>query len=269
MTHFVLTYGADKDKRLPHFLKGSLTPVKVKKYDQVTRDTLAPYWDEKKSIFKFKNDLFFISRERLVDVDFYPVADGFLASKALVDILLTFASNSVQLTDVEMLNEAGISNSKREMKFCQIIDVKKVCDLSRMDINGAYHKEIDGPNVVEDRNGIKVVTSAAYIILDKNIPNVTRSSDIPSLMALVSQDVRDACTEEGLRGPYFVPVDQVMVVDFMLGSGQSFSKTTPRWQERSVVELWGRKVSRENFFDPHSLGAQKTLESLLKQFDTE
>lgn len=269
MTHFILTYGADKDKRLPHFLKGSLTPVKVKKYDQVTRDTLAPYWDEKEGIFKFRSDLFFISREKAVDIDFYPVADGFLASKAFVDILLTFASSSIQSTNVEMINEAGVSNSQQEMKFCQIIDVKQVCDLERMDINGSYHKEIDGPNTVEERNGIKIVTSAEYIILDKNIPNVTRSIDIPSLMALVSQDVRDACTREGLRGPYFVPVSEVMVVDFMLGSGQTFSKVKPHWQERSVVELWGREVRREHFFDPRSVGAQKTLESLLKQFDTD
>ena len=87
MEHSVLCYAGIADARFPPFLRGALSPVRAARFDTITADTLRPWWDADASRYRFDGPLFFVSREKRVDLDFYPVADGFLASAPLVAIL--------------------------------------------------------------------------------------------------------------------------------------------------------------------------------------
>lgn len=265
--HFICCYAADHDKRVPPFLQGALSPTSDIRYGQITRETLAPYWDEASFRYRFDAPLFFVSREKLVALDFYPTADGFLASPALVEILARLAPDAVRRIDVAMIDERGRSNSRHAMSFCQVIDRRAVCDVARMDIDGAYQPEIDGPNrIAQGPDGVSIV-AALHVVLQPDLPDLVAPAEIPDILALSSSDVREACLEADIAGLRFVPVSEIMVVDFFPGGPGGFSKTRPQWRERRDLDVWPRPVVRANMFDPGASPAEarRKLEELLKE----
>lgn len=265
-SHHVLAYGADHDPRVPHFLKGSITPVRVRSYMDVTNESLRPFWNEEAFAYEFGDRLFYVSRETRIDLDFYPAADGFLASSALVEAVAKIAPDALRLTDVEMLHESGKPNSAKRMHFCRARRVDRVCDLSRMDIDGAHHVSIDGPNRIDRIDGHQVIGCAVSVALRDGLPAFFATREIPRLTTMVSDAIRDVCLGGDFVGPHFIPVEDIVVVDFMSNGGGHYSTTSPGWRARRDLDLWLPPVRRSEMFDPGSPEeARRMLEALLKK----
>lgn len=95
MKYYILAYSADHDPRVPHFLKGTLTLEGVRKYTDVDLGMFRDSWVDRKSRYVLSEPLGFISRERAVDLDFYPALDGFIASDRMVSIINEDVDSSV------------------------------------------------------------------------------------------------------------------------------------------------------------------------------
>ena len=265
MSHHILAYGADRDPRVPHFLKGEITPVRVRSYMDVTNETLRPYWNEKAFAYEFGDRLFYVSREKEIDLDYYPVADGFLGSDALVEAISKIAPDALRLTDVEMIHESGRPNSAKRMHFCRAKRIDRVCDLSRMDIDGAHHTSIDGPNRIDRVDGHQEIGCAVTVALKAGLPAVFATREIPRLTTLVSDAIREACLAGDFVGPHFIPVDDIVVVDFMSDGGGRYSKMQAHWRARRDLDLWLPPVRRSELDDPSTEEARRMIEALMKK----
>lgn len=262
--YFILTYAADRDSRAPHFLKGALSPKQVGNYEDVGLETLQPCWNERLGRYEFLEDLFFVSREDDINLDFYPTADGFLASDALVDTLEKFGSDRFVFRTVAMTNEAGAPNSRQPMNFCQVIEQDNACEYSEMDIDGSYHSEIDGPNTLDRSGKNPFVTACISIVLKEGLPELFSTRQIPKLTWVASERIKQDCEAKRLIGPFFISLNDIAVVDFAFDGPGGFSKTAPHWIEKSDFRRWGEKVDRQTMFDPSGDDAKAMLENLLK-----
>lgn len=263
MTHYIMTYAADRDPRVPHYLEGSLSPVRVGRSDAIGAAALQPYWSAGSRRYEFVDDLYFISSETTVDLDYYPVADGYLASERMTEVLQPYAKGAVRCRPVRLVNEAGEPNSSKIMSFCQVVDVRDACDFAAMDIGGTVQTVLDSPNLVERRGPDTVVKVSAWISLKDDLPPIFMTREIQNQTVIVDDRVRDALEAADLLGLAFVPVEEIAVVDFTSNGEHGFSKASPHWIERSVLERWERHVDRSRLFDPDSTAARAMLEQLL------
>lgn len=118
--------------------------------------------DAHASRYRFDGPLFFVCREKRVDLDFYPVAGGFLASAPLLAILTRLAPAGLVLTEVTMVEERGTPNAREVMTFRQAVDRRGVRDPARMDIGGARHPELDSPDRAERSHGVARSVTALH-----------------------------------------------------------------------------------------------------------
>jgi hypothetical protein len=241
-----------------------LTPKQARNYEDISLETLQPYWNERLGRYDFPDDLFFVSREDDINLDFYPTADGFLASNALVDTLEKFGSGRFVFRSVAMTNEAGVPNSSKPMNFCQITEQDNACDYSEMDIDGSYHGEIDGPNKLDRSGKFPVVSASISIKLKEGLPELFSTKQIPKFTWVASERIKKDAEGKRLIGPFFISLNDIAVVDFAFDGPGGFSKTEPRWIEKSDFRRWGEKVDRKTMFDPSSDDAKAMLEKLLK-----
>jgi hypothetical protein len=261
MTYHIMIYSADRDPKVPHFLKGSLSPVQVKKYDHVTDDMLAPYWNASEGRYLFDCPLWFISREKNITLDFYPQLDGFLASDALIGVIETFEPESLRITPVTMVDEKGSPNTKKQMSFCQVIKMDTVCNLTEMDIDGTFHPEIASSNRVEWSDGHLMPVAAVRIHLKSGMADIVLAKDIPPMANVVSARLMSAITQSGQIGTHFVNIEDIVIVDFMPGQADGYYLSKPMWRERANVSRWAAHgpVDRTKFVDPAKLDIQKIL----------
>lgn len=141
MTHFILSYSGDFDPWVKPFMEGDLAFEITNNIDLIDNSKISAFWSDQLSWYIFSRRIYFVSREKEIDIDFYPLADGFLVSDKFESIINKFSPSSVY-TEISMLNESGLKNSVNKMKFCQITDVQQVSDLSKMDIDGKFLHDI-------------------------------------------------------------------------------------------------------------------------------
>lgn len=259
MPYHILTYSADHDPRVPPFLKGRLAPVRLRRYTDLDHEPRDKHWNEVELRYAFDGLLSYTSREKLIDLDFYPNHDGFLASDRLIDLLQFHASDGLHIHPVEMVDENGRGNSVRTMSFCQIHDRQAACDLSCMDIDGAAHLELAGPNRIQVLRGRTVVTCALEIVLKPALPRWFEATDIVPFGFLVDDGVRAELEKADLAGIHFVDLRDVVIVDFMPMSSSGYSLRGPQWRLRADLDVW-RKLNgppvRDQFFDPSKPDAE-------------
>lgn len=264
MTYHLMIYAADRDPRVPSYLKGTLSPEKAVAYETADSGALQSYWSEESRRYEFPDGLYYVSSEETVDLDYYPQADGFLASERMVEILRSFTGAAVRSRTVDLVNEAGEPNSSNVMYFCQVVDVREVCDFAHMDIDGALQPALDSPNCVERKGSDTVIKVSAWVSLKDDLPPIFSTREIPNNTLLVNDRMRDRLQDGNLTGLAFIPVEEIAVVDFFSHGEHGFSKTSPQWIERKVLHLWGLPVDRSKLFDPASAEARRMLEQLMK-----
>jgi hypothetical protein len=253
MFYHILTYSADHDRRVAPFLRGRLAPVQLRRYTDLDGEPRDNHWSEAEFRYVFDGPLWYTSRERRIDLDFYPIYDGFLASNRLIGLLERHIPSGLRVHPVEMVHEDGQSNSTRKMSFCQIRDRRPACDLSCMDIGGAIHPELAGPNRIQTLRGRTVVACAQSIVLQPNLPRWFEATDVIPFGFLVDDGVRTECEKADLVGLRFVDLREVVIVDFMPSASSGYSLQGPQWRLRDDLNTW-REINgppiRDQFFDP-------------------
>lgn len=254
MKHYILTYSADFDPRVPHFLKGALTPERVEKYTDVDVASLSEYWVRRDARYAFSGPVWFISRERKVDLDFYPVLDGFIASDRMIDIIGGCSNDVISVLPVQMVDEKGERNSARPMNFCQPLHRVAVCNLARMDINGRFHDELGSTNRLSE-SGDSEVVCALDVVLKENLPCLVSAIDIASKPIVISGGLAQQLNLADLRGVRLVNTDDILVVDIMPNGPQGYISTSPHWRLRSDLDIWLKAnglPDRNSLFDPQA-----------------
>ena len=236
MTYHILTYSADHDQRVPPFLKGQLAPARLKRYTDLDHEPRDKHWSASKSRYVFDGPLWFTSREKRINLDFYPTHDGFLASDRLIDLLAQHVPEGLHLHPVEMVHENGQANAAQKMSFCQIRERRAACDLARMDIDGAIHSELAGSNRVQKLRDRMVVACALEIVLKPDLPRWFEATDIVPSGFLVDDGVRGALEKADLLGTRFVDLRDVAIVDFMPSGPGGYSLLGPQWRLRSDLD---------------------------------
>lgn len=264
MTYYLMIYSADRDPRVPSCLKGTLSPEKEAGYDDEDRNTSHLHWSEECRKCEFPDRLYYVSPEETISLDYYPVADGFLASERMIAILRSCPGAAVLFRDVDLVNEAGEPNSSNVMHFCQVVDVREACDFARMDIDGILQPTLDSSNCVERQGSDTVIKVAAWVSLKDDLPPIFSTREIPNTTLLVNGQMRDRLQDGNLMGLAFIAVEEIAVVDFVSDAEHGFSKTSPHWIERSVLHRWELPVDRSKLFDPTSAEARRMLEQLMK-----
>lgn len=252
MKHYILTYSADHDPRVSHFLRGTLTPERVKKYTDVDLGMFRDFWVDRELRYVLSEPLWFVSREHVVDLDFYPALDGFIASDRMVNIINDKSNRSVSALPVQMIDESGNGNSAREMNFCQPLRRLNVCDLDRMDIGGCLNEELDSANKLSGSGGREVVC-ALNIVLRDDVPPFVKAIDIAFQPIIVSGKLAQRIEDEDLQGVRLIDTNDISVVDIMPNGPGGYIRTSPHWQLRSDLETWRRSnglPNRHSLLDP-------------------
>ncbi|MGL4234585.1 Imm43 family immunity protein [Tabrizicola sp.] len=271
MTYHILTYSGDYDRRVPPFIEGGLTLSPVKNISEIDHQAHRKFFndDERKAVFP--EPLWFISKSKSINLDYYPFNPGFLASERFVNLLQSYVPDNLRVQSITMLSNKGQSNTTHQMFFCQIINSVTVCDLTKMDIDGAYHPELDSPNRVEYQDGQPRLICALRLVLKPSLAPISLAHDIPlwANVLIVSQEVRDRMSAEDIMGARFVSTDDVMVVDFIPNGPGSFSILGPSWRERADLDRWKNHgywpVDRKTMFDPKRAPVHPLIAEMLKK----
>jgi hypothetical protein len=251
--HHLLIYSADHDPRVPPFLNGALTAVPVKRFIDVGAQTNAPWFNAAERRYRFQGPLWFVSREQRIDLDFYPAADGFLASDRMLQVLETSVPQSIRALPVAMVDEDGRDNTARPMLFCQIMHRRIACDLDRIASNMAHHAVLDAGNSVETRDGRRVIVRAASVPLAMGLPDLLEAEDLPPPAMLASDDLISAAMQADLLGVRFISIADIAVVDFWPMEPGRYSLCHPHWVQHQKLDTWRRlngPPQRAAFNDP-------------------
>jgi hypothetical protein len=265
--HHLLIYSADHDPRVPPFLRGALTAVPVKRYSDVGAHTNAAWYDAARKRYDFREPLSFIAHEERIDLDFYPVADGFLASQRLEAVLERLAPGSVRAMPVTMTDEAGKPNTARPMRFCQILPRHCVCDVDRLMKDVAHHPDLDGANHVEMRDGRMAVVRAITVPLLADLPGLVEASDLPHPAMLVSDAIATAFGEADLLGVRLVSVAEIAVVDFWPTGPGDYVLRPPQWVQQTKLATWLRlngRPKRAKFTDHSQPSSDPAIAGLVQ-----
>jgi hypothetical protein len=238
LMHHLLIYSADHDPRVPPSLGGNLTPVPVRRSQDITQATLAPWWNAAARRYDFNGPLQLVSREALVDLDFYPAADGFVASERLLALLDRQAAGSFRSTAIELIDEEGRPNSARPMQFCQILARQPVVDHAALGADPKHHPALDGANLVEERDGRLMIIRAMRVPLRPGLPALVEADDLPKPAMLVSERLRLAFREHDIVGARLIPAADIAVVDFWPDGPGAYAERAPNWIERSRLDVW-------------------------------
>lgn len=259
MAYHILTYSADHDPRVPPFLKGRLAPTRLRRYTDLDHAPRDQHWSEAEARYIFDGPLWFTSREERIDLDFYPALDGFLASDRLINLLGQHVPEGLHVHPVEMVHESGRANAARKLSFCQIRDRRAACDLPCMDIDGALHPELAGPNRVRMLRGRTVLACALEIVLKPDLPHWFVATDIVPFCFLVDDGVRAELDAADPVGARFIDLRDVAIVDFMPMSSSGYTLQAPQWRLRTDLDIWRERNGmpiRDQFFDPSKPDAE-------------
>jgi hypothetical protein len=265
--HHLLIYSADHDPRVPPFLRGALTAVPVKRYTDVGAHTNAPWYGPATKRYDFREPLYFIAREECIDLDFYPVADGFLASQRLEAVLERLAPGSVRAMPVTMTDESGKPNTARPMRFCQILARQSVCDVDHLLKDPAHHPDLDGVNHVEMRDGGNVVVRTSTVPLLAHLPELVEASDLPHPAMLVSDAIATAFGEADLLGVRLVSVAEIAVVDFWPTGPGDYVLRPPQWVQHTKLATWVQlngRPARVKFTDHSQPSSDPAIAALVQ-----
>jgi hypothetical protein len=236
--HHLLIYAADHDPRVPPYLNGTLTPVPVRRSHDITLATLAPWWNATELRYDFDGPLQFVSRETQINLDFYPAADGFLASERFLALLDEQAAGTFRSVAVDLVDEAIRPNSARPMRFCQILARQPVVDHAALCSDKAHHPALDGASLIEERDGRTMVVRAMSVPLCSGLPALVEARDLPKPAMLVSDSLRLALRENDIVGARLIPTVEIAVVDFWPGAPGEYAERGPNWIERSRLGVW-------------------------------
>jgi hypothetical protein len=238
MMHHLLIYAADHDPRVPPYLNGGLTPVPVRRSQDITQATLAPWWNATERRYDFDCSLQFVSGETQINLDFYPAADGFLASERLLTLLDQHAAGTFCSAAVDLVNEAGRPYSAKPMHFCQILARQPVANHAALGADTKHYPALDGANLIEERDGRTMIIRAMSVPFHSGLPALVEAHDLPKPAMLVSDSLRLAFHEHDIVGARLIPAADIAVVDFWPDGPGAYAERGPNWIERSRLPVW-------------------------------
>lgn len=200
------------------------------------------------------------------DIDFFTIYGGIVSSEKFLALLQRECADNIHISRLTLVNKADreLPNLLYFVKFTILADV---IDFDKLDFNGAYHDIIGGPNeLFENDRGMTAIKRSASIAFIDDKPEVFIEATLPGigLPLFCGERFKADCEKADIRGLWFWPESELLVVDFILSWNGQFEDATPRVITRTHRNKWKANVDRSSFFHPENVHLSPAHQEIMR-----
>ncbi|QBF32697.1 imm11 family protein [Thalassococcus sp. S3] len=242
---FLLRYDTDGQTGAPYSLDGFLS-TECGKTKENTDQWMYKSPNQRGAV-DYADRIYFHLRRKQKLPDFYPGAEGFLVSPALHQIFQDCAPDHFRSTPVTVKHKQA-TETVGELCLVEFTTELPCLDIDTLKARPPEPSRAGGTRF-QDNGQVK---SCDHLVLQSDLPRLFHANDLPYVPRplFVAAEVKDLLEQADLVGLYFVPVDELMVLDLRYDPYLGFMRSPSYIQDLELRADWPEITPGMTIYDP-------------------